>query len=151
VQLPDQADAAGVVGVAAGEAAGAGEEPAGLGFPVEDDGSGDRLQEDPGDARLVRVEQVRDRCRFRGERLGFLGSGCRRSVAREAAQVITLVRVEPQGRREGVQDLLGCADVRPCSRYVYQVALMPASRAGSSRRRPGVRRRPVRGSRRRRE
>ena len=134
VQLLHQAGAAGVAGVAAGEGAEAGQEPAGLGFPVEDDGSGDRLQEDPADevgraadvgdqsgeelfgrpvvaqdvvgtgddVRRVRLKQVRDRGRFRGERLGFLGPGCRRSVARETEQVITLVRIEPQGRREGV-------------------------------------------------
>lgn len=34
---------------------------------------------------------------------------------------------------------------RPCSKYVYQVALIPASSASSSRRSPGVRRLPVDG------
>jgi hypothetical protein len=34
---------------------------------------------------------------------------------------------------------------RPCSRYVYQVVLTPARTATSSRRNPGVRRRPAMG------
>ncbi len=48
--------------------------------------------------------------------------------------------------RDRVEHLDGTANVRPCSRKVYQVALIPASIASSSRRRPGVRRRDDPGS-----